>query len=119
MANLKVIIPIVVVVLALIVVGAVKFLPGGEEQGEELQPTKISGGESPELTPASEGEKTAAGSAAEEKATGDIDDAVNAISAFSTNEESFLFGEDDDASLITSDSQAIGDFEQSYDEGEF
>ncbi len=113
MANLKVIIPIVIVVLALIIVGAVKFLPGGEERQGGPQPTPT-----PELV-VPEWEEPTASPTAETEETGDIDDAVNAISAFSTNEESFLFGEDDDASLITSDSQAIGDFEQSYDEGEF
>jgi len=113
MANLKVIIPIVIVVLALIIVGAVKFLPGGEEWQGGPQPTPT-----PELV-VPEGEEPTVSPTAETEATGDIDDAVNAISAFSTNEESFLFGEDDDAALITSDSQAIGDFEQSYDESEF
>ncbi len=53
------------------------------------------------------------------KATGNIDDAINAIIAFSTNEEYVLDEEDIDASLIEADNQAISDFGQSYGEDEF
>jgi len=53
------------------------------------------------------------------QATGNVDDAANAILAAVVNEQSILQTEEGDASLITSDSQTISDFGQSYDENAF
>ena len=53
------------------------------------------------------------------QATGNVDDAVNAILAAVLNEQSVLQTEESDASLITSDTQAISDFGQSYNENAF
>lgn len=53
------------------------------------------------------------------KATGNVDDVINAALAFSVNDGYVLDEEDVDASLIDADNQAIGDFGQSYGENEF
>lgn len=50
-------------------------------------------------------------------ATGDIDDTVNAILQDVATD--VVSGEDADAALIGTDSQAIGDFGQSYGENNF
>lgn len=52
------------------------------------------------------------------KATGNIDDTVDALIQDSVNEQAILGTEDDVASIITDDSQAISDFGQSYNENE-
>ncbi|KKQ76731.1 MAG: hypothetical protein US98_C0027G0007 [Parcubacteria group bacterium GW2011_GWC1_38_6] len=49
-------------------------------------------------------------------ATGNIDDAVNALLRETTNELIIFEEESEDAVLIEVDSQAISDFSQSYDE---
>jgi len=49
-------------------------------------------------------------------ATGNIDDAVNALLQETTNESIIFEEESEDAALIETDSQAISDFGQSYDE---
>lgn len=51
-------------------------------------------------------------------ATGNIDDAVNALIKEISDEESVLKTEEGDAGLITTDSQEIGDFGQSIKENE-
>lgn len=52
------------------------------------------------------------------KATGNIEDTVDALIQDSVNEQAILGTEDDVASMITDDSQAISDFGQSYNENE-
>jgi len=52
-------------------------------------------------------------------ATGNPDDAVNAILDGSANEQPILDAEAADVSPLTADIQAIGDFGQSYDENTF
>lgn len=53
------------------------------------------------------------------KATGNVDDVINAALAFSVNDGYVLDEEDVDASLIEADNQTISDFGQSYGENEF
>jgi hypothetical protein len=50
---------------------------------------------------------------------GNIDDAVNAILAGISDDEAFFADAVKDAELVAADSQAIGDFGQSYNENEF
>lgn len=51
------------------------------------------------------------------KATGNVDDAITALMQDSASEEAFLLANDEEiASLVNLDSQAISDFGQSYNE---
>lgn len=52
------------------------------------------------------------------KATGNIDDAVDALLGELIDEESLYEEEDDDVEILISDIQEIGDFGQSIDESE-
>ncbi|OGZ55121.1 MAG: hypothetical protein A3F85_04565 [Candidatus Ryanbacteria bacterium RIFCSPLOWO2_12_FULL_44_26] len=52
-------------------------------------------------------------------ATGNVDDAVNAILVGISDDEAFFADAVKDAELIAADSQAISDFGQSYNENEF
>lgn len=52
-------------------------------------------------------------------ATGNIDDAVNTILASIADDEALFANEEKDAELIATDSQALSDFGQSYNENEF
>jgi hypothetical protein len=54
-----------------------------------------------------------------EPATGNIDDAVNAILAGISDDEAFFADAAKNAELIAADSQAINNFGQSYNENEF
>lgn len=51
-------------------------------------------------------------------ATGNVDDLVGALLSEITDEESVLKGEEGNASLITNDSQEIGNFSKSINESE-
>lgn len=51
-------------------------------------------------------------------ATGNVDDAANAILKELSAEDQILAEEESDASLITGDSQEVGDFGQSVNENE-
>ncbi|MDP2934777.1 MAG: hypothetical protein Q8N59_03375 [bacterium] len=53
------------------------------------------------------------------RATGNIDDIINAMTALAENEQVIIVEEGNDASMVTLDSQAISDFGQSYDENQF
>jgi hypothetical protein len=53
------------------------------------------------------------------QATGNIDDIIDAMTAFAENEQVITVEEGNDASAVTIDSQAISDFGQSYDESQF
>ena len=53
------------------------------------------------------------------QATGNIDDIINAMTAFAENEQVIIVEEGNDASMVTLDSQAISDFGQSYNENQF
>jgi len=53
------------------------------------------------------------------QATGNIDDAVDALLKEIDDEQSALNGVEDEKSLIISDSQEISDFSQSINENEF
>jgi len=53
------------------------------------------------------------------KATGNIDDAIDAISAFSDNENLLLDQEDSEASLVQNDKENINSYLTTYDENEF
>lgn len=52
-------------------------------------------------------------------ATGNIDDAVNAILAGASDDQALFADAEKDAELIAADSQVISDFGQSYNENEF
>lgn len=52
-------------------------------------------------------------------ATGNVDDALTSLNADVAGEESVIAGEEGDISLITSDSQEISDFGQSYQANDF
>jgi len=52
-------------------------------------------------------------------ATGNVEDAVDAVLAMIENEQSILDEDESDAALVMADSQAISDFGQSYNENEF
>jgi len=112
MTKWRVIVPVVIVVLAVVVWGIIQFGQKGPITGpEEGQPTGQEYIEkeyvkTPKEVPVPE-------------ITGDIDDVINAMSAFSENEMVIITDEGNDASLINLDSQAISDFGQSYDESEF
>jgi len=51
-------------------------------------------------------------------ATGDVDDAINAILDSVTDEQALFADEERDAALLGADSQAISDFGQSFNENE-
>ncbi len=53
------------------------------------------------------------------KATGNINDAIDAISAFSDNENLLLDQEDSEASLVQNDKENINSYLTIYDENEF
>jgi len=53
------------------------------------------------------------------QATGNIDDIINAMTAFAENEQVITVEEGNDASMVTLDSRAISDFGQSYNENQF
>ena len=53
------------------------------------------------------------------KATGNIDDAVDALIKEAEDEENQALGEDGELPLLTVDSQTISDFGQSYNEKDF
>lgn len=52
-------------------------------------------------------------------ATGNVDDAVNAILAAVSDDQALFADVEKDAALVAADSQAISDFGQSYNENEF
>lgn len=52
-------------------------------------------------------------------ATGNVDDAINALLQEASADQAMFSQEEDDASLLFTDSQAISDFGQSYNESEF
>lgn len=52
-------------------------------------------------------------------ATGNIDDAVNAIIAGVSDDQALFADAEEDAALVGADSQALSDFGQSYNENEF
>jgi hypothetical protein len=108
MSKLKIIIPVgIVAVLALMFVRSdvrtnLPTLSNGNEEQKNLQTTSDT--ESQINLPA---------------ATGDVDDAVDALFLASSNEASLLNDETNDAAYLTADSQAISDFGQSYDANSF
>ncbi len=53
------------------------------------------------------------------KATGNVDDAADAVLQELTDVETIISDIDSDVSLITDDEQEISDFGQSYNENEF
>jgi hypothetical protein len=53
------------------------------------------------------------------QATGNINDVIDAMTAFAENEQVIIVEEGNDASMVTIDGQAISDFGQSYDENQF
>ncbi|MDP3734954.1 MAG: hypothetical protein Q8R39_00825 [bacterium] len=61
-------------------------------------------------------EESQAQPAAIAPATGNVDDAVNAILASISDDQSLFAEAEKDAALIDADSQAISDFGQSYNE---
>lgn len=52
-------------------------------------------------------------------ATGNVDDAVDGILAGISDDQALFADAEKDAKLITADSQAISNFDQSYNENEF
>jgi hypothetical protein len=52
-------------------------------------------------------------------ATGNVDDAINALLQEASADQAMFSQEEGDISLLLADSQAIGDFGQSYNESEF
>ena len=51
--------------------------------------------------------------------TGNINDIIDAMTAFAENEQVITVEEGNDASMVTLDSQTVSDFGQSYDENQF
>lgn len=62
---------------------------------------------------------TSAGNIVPPAATGKIDDTINALVLGATNEQTTISAEEGNSTLINSDSQAINDFGQTYDETQF
>lgn len=53
------------------------------------------------------------------QASGNVDEAVNAILVGASDDQTLFFDVEKDAELIAADSQTISDFGQSYNENEF
>jgi hypothetical protein len=51
--------------------------------------------------------------------TNEIDTAVNAVLAFSSNEQTLSTNENEEATIYAADSQNLNDYLQTYDENEF
>jgi hypothetical protein len=100
MAKWKIIVPLVVLVLVIVVLGATELnlFDNKNELGKAQDVSK-------EMLPIPE-------------ATGNIDDTIDAILTFSENEGILMGEEVTDANLLTADSQEIIDFGQSYNENE-
>ncbi len=102
--NWKIVLPTVIVVAVAIILFSQS---GGNDQNSTAQNgnTDTSGamGEQASLPPA----------------TGNVNDAINAIIASATNEASDISSDTNDASLVTSDTATLNGFGQTYDENSF
>jgi len=112
MTKWKMAIPVVLVVL---VVAGLMII----RSGQKTQPTPEAGS----VQEQSQAAETEYVQIPEEvpvpQATGNIDDIIDAMTAFAENEQVIIVEEGNDASMVTLDSQAISDFGQSYDENQF
>jgi len=104
MTNWKVVVPVILVVLVAAGLLVVSFSQKPMPQRQAEQPKTVV--EIPQEVPVPQ-------------ATGNIDDAVGAMVAMAENEQAITFDELNDILMIDLDSQAIGDFGQSYDENQF
>lgn len=73
----------------------------------------------PQKTPYPQGSETQDQAFVAPTATGDIDDVIDAIFAYSNYEKATLNQEENDVSWLTSESQAVTDLANSYDETTF
>jgi len=110
MTKWKMAIPVVLVVL---VVAGLMIM----RSGQKIQPFKETG-YSPERPTETEYVQIP-NEVPVPQATGNIDDIINAMTAFAENEQVITVEEGNDASMVTLDSQAISDFGQSYNENQF
>lgn len=99
--NWKVILPLGIVTVLVVVV--LSYQIGKRPQVAEEQPSSPVA-EKPAVLP---------------PATGNVDDAVNAVIVATDNELTVLNEYDSDVALVEADSQAISDFGQAYNENEF
>lgn len=96
----------VVAAVVLIALGYYQFSSRTPEYAGEETPSIAGQGEMPPV-------------ASVTPATGNIDDAADAILAEILDAQSAFAAEEGDKTLLASDSQEIGNFGQSYDENEF
>lgn len=101
----------VVVVAILVVLGYSQLAPQPAPYADEEAPSVVSEADLPpaDLPPI----------VSVAPATGNIDDAVNAILSEILDTQSAFAAEEKDGTLLILDSQAIGDFGQAYNENEF
>ena len=109
--NWKVFAPlgIIIIVAALLLIGYSQFV-GMEAQQDTAK--KIP----PQEQPITEKKQPIV---AAPPATGNVDDAVDAILTEIVDDQALFADTEKDAELITADSQTISDFGQSYNENEF
>jgi len=108
MTKWKFVVPVAIAVLLIIAWGIIKFGPLGAvppSTTEQEQTTTEQYVQVPPEIPVPEPD-------------GQIDNAIDALTALSANEQTVIVEEGNDASMVTIDSQAISDFGQSYDEGD-
>ena len=104
MTNWKVVVPVILVVLVAAGLLVVSFSQKPMPQRQAEQPKTVV--EIPQEVPVPQ-------------ATGNIDDAVDALIKEAEDEENQALGEDGELPLLTVDSQTISDFGQSYNEKDF
>ncbi len=107
--NWKIWAPVgIVVVAALVVIGYNQF---GSKTPQAPSPEEIP------QTPVAVSQELPV--AVTKPATGDVDNAVDAILAGISDDEAFFADAVKDAKLVAGDNQSINDFGQSYNENEF
>lgn len=99
----------IIAVVALVIIGYSQF-------GAKAPQAPIAG-ETPQAPIAAPAQELPV--AVTKPATGNIDDAINAILAGASDDQALFADAEKDAELIAADSQAISDFGQSYNENEF
>jgi len=115
----------IVAVVALVIIGSYQFgtqTPQAPVTGETPQaPVARETPQAPVAgqTPQAPIGGTAPAPVATKPATGNVDDAVNAILAGISDDQALFADGEKDIALVAADSQAISDFGQSYNENEF
>ena len=114
-AKWKVIIPVGIIALVVLIVGINRF--GGESMEKEY-PAQTAPTQTPQGSAV--GQMPSPSPVPLPPATGNVDDVLAALLSDSSAEiSSTVKAMDDDAALVGSDSQAISDFGQVYNENEF